>query len=379
MAGVAFYNIFIPEKKFEYVIMPMYAFGSKTFTGGGRATYNLYPAGNKVYKISLSSGAQSYSYFNLKNELATAGYDFEHSFEFRKLSNDISFHFFDRSNSTSEKSSFTLRHMLTSTETTDYVKVPVNTTGISVYRVHVANIIKNYLQLSYELNNTVVLNPYSVNVVVTASNEFILPTFTYNQKISFPQKNHGIELRFFAGYAGDASGNSGAKYPTDYRLNMSGQSASNNYYSPQDYLFDEVFLGRTEGNGILSQQFTASQGGFKVASKITGKSDSWLTALNLKTSLPGVLPIKLFADLGFYKVPGGYPDELKNAGMYDFGFDLVIIRNIFDIYFPLGYSSNIKLRYDENKDVFDNYGQKIRFELHLNKLNPFTMIKQRNI
>ncbi len=379
MAGAAFYNIFIPEKKFEYVVMPMYAFGSKTFTGGARATYNIYPFSNYINKISISSGASTYSYYNLEYNVATDGYDFSHSFAFRKLSNELTVFLLNRKYNTNEKSSITLRHVLTNVETTEYYStdiVVLGNPGASSHRVRIADVTKNFFQLKYNFKNTVTLNPYSIDIEVTASDEFILPTLTYCQKIAYPKNNHGLELRFFVGYAGDAAATSGAKYPTAYHLNMSGQSASENYYAPQDYLFDEVFLGRTEVDGILSQQFTATQGGFKLASKITGQSASWLAAMNLKTSLPGVLPLKLFADIGFYKVPDGYPDELNSPGMYDFGIDLVIIKNIFDIYFPFGYSDNIKLKYNEDKGVFDNYGQKIRFELHLNKLNPLTLIKK---
>ena len=386
MAGAAFYNIFIPEKKFEYVVMPMYAFGSKTFTGGGRATFNIYPTGNYISKISLSCGAQTYSYYNIEKDVATDGYDFSHSFVFKKLSNELTLFFNYRKNNTNEKSRVTFRHILTNVESTDYYSssVVVQGTPIPIYKVRIDDVIKNFFQLKYILYNDIKTNPYSLEIGITASNEFILPSVTYCQSIAYLQVNHGLDLRFFAGYAGDASASNGTLHPTNYQLNMSGQSASN-YYFQKDYLFDEVFPGRSEVTGILSQQFTATQGGFKVASKITGQSAGWLAALNLKTSLPGILPVKLFADIGFYKVPepvggsDGIPDELRRPGMYDFGLDLVIIKNIFEIYFPFGYSDNIKLKYNEDKSVFDNYGQKIRFELHLNKLNPFTLIKQKGL
>ncbi len=79
------------------------------------------------------------------------------------------------------------------------------------------------------------------------------------------------------------------------RFRMSGQTGS------QDYLYDNIFLGRTETEGVLSKQFTDTDGGFKAFS-FAGQSSHWLAALNFKTSLGNLkLPIKLYGDIGTYE------------------------------------------------------------------------------
>jgi hypothetical protein len=42
MVGLALHNIFIPEKKFEYVLMPMYSTATNSLAGGGNISYNFY-------------------------------------------------------------------------------------------------------------------------------------------------------------------------------------------------------------------------------------------------------------------------------------------------------------------------------------------------
>ena len=96
-----------------------------------------------------------------------------------------------------------------------------------------------------------------------------------------------------------------------------------------------------------------------------------MLALNLKSTIPGKVPIKLFADVATF------PDKNKIYGstmpvFYDAGIQFSIINNIFDIYFPILMSKQIK---DYNKTYFDNYWQSIRFTLNLEKIDPFKLLR----
>ena len=62
---------------------------------------------------------------------------------------------------------------------------------------------------------------------------------------------------------------------------------------------------------------------------------------------------------------GNEIDGVSNAA-YNTGVALNIIPNIFEIYFPFYMSSNLNQL---------NYGEKIRFTLNLNQLNPFKMVR----
>jgi hypothetical protein len=194
-------------------------------------------------------------------------------------------------------------------------------------------------------------------------------------RFSYKGKNRGFVVRMFFGAVGS---NSSETYSFDYRLHMSGYSTSKERgdFRTDDYLFDHVFLGRTDGDGIFSKQFVGEEGGFKVLA-VGVESSSWLGALNFKTSIPGRLPLKLFADFGIFD-ESETPENLKHGMVYDYGIELSVIPDIFSVYFPLGYSEGIKNYFNDHDDLFGKYTQKIRFELRLEKLNPVKAIHNLN-
>lgn len=177
-----------------------------------------------------------------------------------------------------------------------------------------------------------------------------------NYTITFPWKNQNIHLRYFAGtFIGKSQWNS------PYLFRMSGQTGM------QDYLYDKIFLGRTETFGLLSQQMSNTDGNFKVLSPF-GQSGKWLTALNISSSTPAFIPFRLFADIGTYGSNDGNIEVL-----YDAGIEFVVIKNTLHIYLPILMSSKIQkhlIDIDE-KDV----SQTIRFTLNLDRLQPFNALR----
>jgi len=95
--------------------------------------------------------------------------------------------------------------------------------------------------------------------------------------------------------------------------------------------------------------------------------------LNTTVDLPLPLPIKVYLNLATFDDAGSY---LNNGSIfYETGFKIRIANNALSIYFPVFYSSEIDDIADLNNH-YDNYGQKIRFSINLNQLNPFTLPKQ---
>ncbi len=86
MAGVAFYNKFIPVKPFEYFAMPLYSFGTKSLAGSADAAYTFYP-GKTFQHISLSGSLSHYSYNRFKNDGA------DDAFSFTRISPSLNFEF----------------------------------------------------------------------------------------------------------------------------------------------------------------------------------------------------------------------------------------------------------------------------------------------
>jgi hypothetical protein len=135
----------------------------------------------------------------------------------------------------------------------------------------------------------------------------------------------------------------------------------------QDYLYDNIYLGRSETDGILANQFTENDGGFKFYSP-NGQSGKWIAALNFKSSLGNIkLPVNLYADIGTCSNDGILTEQF----LYDAGICLSLRKNIFEIYFPLLISKDLETYKKVNGLT---YPETIRFTLNINLVNPFNLI-----
>jgi hypothetical protein len=172
----------------------------------------------------------------------------------------------------------------------------------------------------------------------------------------FKKKNKGVDIRLFAGTFIDDT-NAGL-----YRFRLSGQRGY------QDYLYDHTYLGRMETKGILANQFTETDGGFKFYSAI-GQTAKSIAALNIKSSLGNLkLPLCLYADIGMTSEDG----RLKEKVLYNAGVCLSLRKDVFEIYFPLLISNDFNT-YKKTNDL--SYEETIRFTLNLNLINPFDLIR----
>jgi hypothetical protein len=358
LLGGTIHNLFLPEKKFEYLFMPLYSFGSQNLAGGGRLSYSIYPLSNYFSRINFSVGGQTYAY----NTYSYA--DVSHVLNYRKVSSSVTFSLINRKENVDDFNDITLRNIWTETEE---MKFPLQSDGTRRTTLSPVNRMFNFIY--YTLGNVKTFNPYSFQLTLGSSNQFVLSSIEYNQTISYSKQGKGLDIRVYGGFTGDIQDeNKPVSNPVDYNLHMSGIAPSNTFQ--QDYLFDEVLLGRSEVEGILSQQFAVKQGGFKTPSP-HAVSNVWLLALNLKTAFPGILPVKFFADIGTYDQKN-VSEESKTNLMFDYGFELTLIPKIFSVYFPIGYSKDIKEIYEFNSR-FEKYGNRIRFELNIARLNPFEL------
>jgi hypothetical protein len=107
---------------------------------------------------------------------------------------------------------------------------------------------------------------------------------------------------------------------------------------------------------------TNTDGGFKVFS-FRGQTTKYLATLNFKTSLPGKLPLQLYADFGTYENEENDREILN----YNAGFIVSFIPDNFEVYIPLVVSKQIQNTLDLNTISF---GERIRFVININALNP---------
>jgi hypothetical protein len=153
-------------------------------------------------------------------------------------------------------------------------------------------------------------------------------------------------------------------------LTASGQTGLN------DYAYDGLFLGRTEKEGLLSNQFMRNQGALAVPTNMMASKH--LASLNVEFDLPVKFPLGVYGGAAFisghnydliwdkrFLIP--FEEFVWNAGV-----TVPLIRNIFQIYVPVVYSNQIKNEF-KTRDL--KFGETIMFELNLNMVNPFEILK----
>ena len=118
-----------------------------------------------------------------------------------------------------------------------------------------------------------------------------------------------------------------------------------------DYLFNGNYLGRSEEDGILSQQFIMAGGGFKSFFD-NPSTNNFILATNLNFGIWKWF--ESYLDLGMLK-----DRNEKSRYFYGTGIRLNLLPDFFELYFPV--SSNNGFELSQN-----NYSKKIRFIISYN-------------
>ena len=345
MLGMAFYNSLIPKKRFEYVIAPLYAFNSENINGYLSAFYNIHP--NSIFQnIKVGSNAASFSYIRINSIQNASGKEI---LEYYKIAPSAKFTFKKKRERQQSTITLTLKNNSIFEEKQKWFPV-VN--GTKKYSIELENYYVNQVNLA--IKNTHPINPYNAHLELQQSNRFVKLNLEANYHIAYKKSNTGFDIRFFTGrFLNNNNANNRFNY------GLSGNS---------DYLYENIFLARTPTqatDGFLTQQFAINDGGFKHITSISS-SNSWITALNLKTNIFTPL-LSLHADIGWVGVKTNIFNPKPFKSEYQISASINLIPKVFEIYFP------IKLSNDLNQLT---YAEKIRFTLNLNTLNPFKLIEE---
>ena len=340
MLGMAFYNSILPQKKFEYLLAPMYSFGTKTEAGFASLAYNFYP-NNTFQNIRLSTNAQKFAYSNNNFNL-----------QYQKIAPALEIEI----KKSDARSSISKLISLRSVNIKNDISLPSygDDNKFKEYVLGTENYYVNELAIS--INDKRAINPYNMKGMIEQGKSFVKASLEANYKFSYKKKRKAAEIRVFAG---TFISNENA----DKRFNFS--MNGNN-----DYTYDYYYIGRTDNTGLAGHQFVMKDGGFKNLSTIAS-SDAWLTSINIKVPVPFKLPLSLYADFGIAgSTKSFYVSENSISSAWNTGIALNIIPNIVEVYFPLAMSSNLnQLKYQD----------KIRFVFNIQNLNPFKALRNLDI
>ena len=125
-----------------------------------------------------------------------------------------------------------------------------------------------------------------------------------------------------------------------------------------DYTYDRAFFNRA-GN---QQQFYNGDASFK--SNMFSQTYKSMLGVNIKIPTKIILPIGFFADAAYASIS----QNLSSADLYyDYGLYLPIVKDLVEVYFPIGTSVKI------NNSI--NYTERIRFMIDFNVLQPLNLIR----
>jgi hypothetical protein len=369
MVGGLISNYKLPPSSFQFVAVPLYATGSKQFSGIGRLGYSIY-SNKTIRRTELFVSGATFSMDKGEDSKGKTFYK-----QFRKLAPGVQLTFKEKDPLSTVRKTIQWKTFLIGEDGFDYgIDSIINNTDttllttISMFR---ENRYLNQLQFRYE--NMRELYPFDISLRIEQAKDFIRPTVTAQYYFNYPN-NGGMQLRFFAGkfmYTGSKTNLK--QFGTQrYHLQMTGPDGY------EDYTYSNYFIGRNEFEGLASQQIMIRDGGFKVRTNLlsneVGRSDNWLMALNLSSSIPSKfnplsvvrIPVRLFADIGTYGE--AWEDESEqDRFLFDAGLHFPMMNGNLNIYIPLFYSRVYK-DYIKSTITEKRFLKTISFNIDLNSL-----------
>lgn len=324
--GGAAHNRTLEPKPFEWLVAPLYAFGSNSLTGfiGGRLRL-LRPI-KGTQQALLSVGTQRFGDFQPTGP-AFAQEDEVYRYTRTAVRGDL---IFDHPPVTLRKSGLSLQYVRLNQERPDFSPAGELLENVRELRT-------DFISLGYHRMINKALTPSAFTARLEYKTRGIAQ-FLSEEHLRLEasltggyQYDYGkfLRWRFFGGYFLSNALRDRATYPTS-AFSLIDNAAS-------DYRYDGLYLGRNQ-DGSYEQQLERRQGGFRAPISPAfnfGRSNDYLLALNLDANLPVPLPLGVFLDAGLY----GFRPTTSSAATGEFnwtaGFSLTLLDDRVGLYLPL--------------------------------------------
>ncbi len=346
MLGMSFYNRFLPAKHLELLVTPMYAFGSKQFNWDAQADYYFTPRSTWVRQIKLGVNSRSYS---IQAEPQVE--------KMYKLQGHIALDL-QRKGLTLWKQQLQIRNV-TIWRKNAYIDIFKQEDNYNISELsHIAK---------YEHK----IFPFSSQVRAQFGKRFGRLLISSDVGVKYGRLHGYFRMRFFAAAMLYKRDDLRFAYNKQHTLTVQAENGST------DMLYDHIYLGRYETEGLWSRQIFNDMGGFRT---ITPMLQSWQNGqtVNGLLTITGTadfplkyIPLKLFFGLGYYsdkQLQFTHPKGLLG----EMGASIAIWDDVLQINFPLVYSKDFKEDFVSNNYKFK---QKISFSMNLAKLHVFNKIR----
>ncbi len=361
--GPSLNNSFTPFSRFKYYVGGGYSLKTKEPVGNIRLNYDHPYYSGLISKWELKLGLKSFHFED--NEL------FGYQRRYIKIDPSFIIHF-RHSPKGKTQSKIGFRNIILYNQIANFISGSEGAIfdGLQFGRGENPPISENIYELSYQMKNTSVLNPFQINIALEQqsydafdSESYLKLSMTYDGSFAFSE-NFDLGIRIFGGkFLTNTQRNS-----TSYSNAFTRGSFSLMHQGFNDYRYDAYFLNRANQNASFSNQITMADGGFKtpLGSQYSsiGASNDMMVSVNLTsafvTKLPKILPLRLFADFGYFTQYSNTEDAMTGTFMYDGG--VYLDYKLVQIYLPILVSSDIQGNYDsEDISLFKRIS--FRFDL----------------
>ena len=361
MIGAILHNYNLPSAPLQFIAVPMYATGSKKFNGIGSISYSWFPD-NRFQRIQLGISGGSFSTLkgldSNRNEVFGG---------FNKIVPSLRITFKNTEARSTLEKWIEWKTFLIGERGFDYMR-----SADSMFYPTEGRVQNRYLnQLVFNISDYRVLYPFDVQLQLQQGAGFYRTNLIANYFYNYAGGG-GMQVRFFAAKFGYIGARTVSKEfeTTVYQPKLTAVRGN------EDYTYSNYFMGRNESEYFLSQQIMLRDGGLKLRTDLfqglQGRSDNWVSSLNLNTTLPQKLfpvklPLRIFFDIGTY-AEAWKKDAATSRFLYVGGIQLSMFKNLLNIYAPLIYSSefrdNLKTVPGENK-----FFQRLSFSIDLHRFD----------
>lgn len=360
MLGAFVHNYQLPLPRFRFFLAPLYGTKSGTLAGIGNLSYTIYPAG-KIHTIELGIDAARFTGYETQIDAQKIKLAYNKLAPYLKLT-------------AKEENPLSKRERYAAYKSFFFTEDEFNKKAVP----------RNLQQLKLYYADHRILYPYEIDAKIDITKDITRIGVTGAYYFNYAGKKGGLQVRFFAGklfYNGDKTLVNTLDNDR-YLLNLTG---ANGY---EDYTYSNYFIGRNEFSGWMSQQIMMRDGGFKVRTDLNsnkvGKTDNWLTAINLNTTIPNrynplsllpfKIPLKLFADIGTYAEAWDKDNEYGRF-LFDAGLQLSFLKESINIYIPV---FNSKVFRDYNKSVLGEkrFLKTISFSIDIQKFTQRKLLAE---
>jgi len=362
MLGLGFHNIGFPGHKTEYLILPLYAFETQDLNGYAQL-YRIAP----IRKMNIQ---------NIEYGVKAARFAFNNFglYSYNKINPYIKAHISNPIYRGSRQHDITLRYIYLSFDP------HIKTDAVNFSNPYEKP--QQFVRLEYDYKKKTAIRPEKLTAVLesgfynfsipnsiqTNKGNFIKLSATGEKFLNYKQPKKGLTITGFGGVFLKESKDATGLF----------SFATGSYNGRFDYLFDHSLMGRSANYGLFQNQVLGNEGNQKYRGAFGG-ANQYLLALNVVSTLPGKIPLRLYADamtfndmdqLGYINANGKF---ITTKLFYQMGVSIPIIPTIFEINIPL-LQSEVVTKIQELLGV-DRFTERITFVLKLNILEPREFLK----